>query len=208
MSKVLPQGPYLPLSQALAWIAFGDVTNSEIHWDDYAGGKAALEAAIEAFVTLASCGKIPTLAKFVSSHRENRATVNTEAIPNERFHDYRQYDQKYCGLRRGRGLFGFADEQDECFVYKVPRLKEVQEFYREVVVDRDALLKEFPSKLAGASVPFEHVVKWCRNWRANGKGNDGNKAWREFTKLPEFKGCSREHTFRPAWEESKPIKIK
>jgi hypothetical protein len=208
MTKVLPQDPYLSLSQALAWIAFGDVTNSEIHWDDYAGGKAALEAAIEAFVTLASGGKIPTLGKFVSGHSADPASFNTETIPNERFHDYRQYDQKYCGLRRGRGLFGFADEQEGYFVYEVPRLKEVQEFYREVVVDRDALLKEFPSRLAGASVPFEHVVKWCRDWRDNGKGNDGNKSWREFTKLPEFKGCSREHTFRPAWEESKPIKIR
>lgn len=203
MTKVLPQDPHLPLSWALAWIAFGDVTNSETHWDNYAGGKAALEEAVEAFVTLASCGNIPTLGKFVSSHLANRATVNTESIPHERFHDYRQYDQKYCGLRRGRGIFGFADDQDGCFVYKVPRLKEVQGFYREVIVHRDALLKEFPPRLAGASVPFEDVVEWCRGWRANGKGNDSNKAWHAFSKLPEFKGCSRDDVFRKAWVKEK-----
>jgi hypothetical protein len=79
----------------------------------------------------------------------------------------------------------------------------VQEFYREVVVDRDALLKEFPPRLAGASVPFEDVVAWCRGWIANGKGNDSNKAWHAFSKLPEFEGCSRDEVFRNAWKEVK-----
>jgi hypothetical protein len=207
MTKILPQGPDLPLSQALAWIAFGDITNSEFHWDDYAGGKAALEAAVEAFVTSASCGKIPTLGKLVSNldtiDLKDQPIVNTEPIPNQRFHDYRQYDQKYCGFRRGRGLFGFADEQDGCFIYEVPHLIKEDQFYRDVVVDRDALLKEFPSKLAGASVPFEDVVAWCRGWIANGKGNDNNKAWHAFSKLPEFEGCSRDEVFRNAWKEVK-----
>ena len=203
MTKVLPLGPYLSISQALAWIAFGDEANSDIHWDDYAGGKVALEEAVETFITSASCGKIPTLGKFVSSHSADPASFNTEAIPNERFHDYRQYDQKYCGLRRGRGLYGFADEQDGCFVYKVPRLKGQEEFYRDVVVDRQALLNEFPPKSVGITVTYEHVVKWCKDWIADNKGSDGNKAWPEFKKCPEFKGCSRDGWFRPAWDEVK-----
>lgn len=206
MTKVLPQDPYLTISQALAWIAFGDVTNSETHWGDYAGGKAALEEAVEEFVTSASCGKISTLGKFVSSHSADPASFNTEAIPIERFHDYRQYDQTYCGLRRGLGLFGFADEQDGCLVYEVPRLKEQEEFYRDVVVDRRALLEEFPPTSVGITVTYKHVVKWCRDWIANNKGSDGNKAWSEFKNCPEFKGCSRDHTFRDAWTEAKTTK--
>jgi hypothetical protein len=210
MTKILPQGPDLPLSQALAWIAFGDITNSEFHWDDYAGGKAALEAAVEAFVTSESCGKIPTLGKLVSNldtiDLKDQPIVNTEPIPNQRFHDYRQYDQKYCGFRRGRGLFGFADEQDGCFIYEVPHLIKEDHFYRDVVVDRDALLEEFPATLVGIKVTYEHVVKWCRDWIANNKGSDSNKAWLEFKKCPEFKGCSRDHMFRDAWTEAKTIK--
>jgi len=202
VSNVLPQGPYLALSEALAWIAFGDATNSEINWHDYAGGKAGLEEAVEAFVTAASCNKIPTLGKLVGSHSADPASFDTKIIPAERFHDYRQYDQTYCGLRRGRGLLGFSDEQDGCFVYNMPPLKDV-EFYRDVIVDRQALLDQFPAKSVGIKVTHEHVVTWCRDWIANGKGGDSNKAWREFAKLPEFKGCSRDHWFRPAWDEAK-----
>lgn len=202
MKSSLPQQPYLSLSEALAWIAFADTTNADSHWVDFHQAKAAMEAAVEAITTSASAGKISTLGKFVSGPSVDVSQLNTESIPRERFHDFRKYDPTCCGLRAGHGLLGFPDERGGAFVYTVPNV-ERQDYYREVLVDRDALMQEFPATMVGIKATPEQVEQWCRDWISNGKGTDGNKAWRVFARCPEFKRCSREDWFRPAWERAK-----
>lgn len=201
----LPTTPFVPLSGALSWIAFGDWSNSDIHWQDYPAAKQRFENALISFLNAAITGAIKVRGKLVPDHTSDPKISNTIDIPSECFHDFRQFDQNFCGLRVGRGLFGYATQDGASFDHAHYSLGR-KEFYRDVVVCRDALISHFPASLVGVNVPQEHVVSWCEEWIANGRGRNGNKAWKEFSQLPEFKGCSRDDVFRPAWDQAKRIK--
>ncbi len=134
---------YVTLSEALSWIAFGDLTNSDVHWQKYTEAKRRMEEAVVKFSDLASRGKIDVLGKWVSNHDDDPAEVDTTKIPAERFHDYQQYDQQYCGLRVGTGLAWFANEHEGTFVYTVP-LTQRKDFYRDVLVLREQLESAVP----------------------------------------------------------------
>jgi len=201
-SQTLPSKPFVTLSEAVSWIAFGDCSNSEIHWREYSQAKLMLENALTRFVDAASAGAIRTLGKLVAGHDIDPMSVDTVEIPAERFQDFRQYDQTYCGLRVGAGLFGFATEGNASFDYAVTSIGR-REFYREVVVCRDDLIAQFPETMKGRRATPEEIEQWCRDWIKNGKGRDGNKAWKVFKDAPEFTGLSRDDCFRPAWEAAK-----
>ncbi len=202
MALIAPSTPFLKLSEALTWIAFGDVSNSDIHWTNYSKAKQQLADALEAFATAASREEISVLGKLVENHLVDPDACNTDTIPANRFHDFRQYDQSHCGLRFGRGLFGFPDAQGYCIINENMHGGR-QQFYRDVLVERTSLLSAFPVAAVGVKTTYDDAVQWCREWIAGGRGNDQNKAWQKFKSDPQFDNCSRDNWFRPAWETAK-----
>lgn len=202
MATLISNRQYVALSEALSWIAFGDLADSVAHWQNYTDAKQRLEQALTDLLTAATSGTIRLRGKLVPNANADPVAINTDEIPATRFHDFRQYDQSCCGLRAGTGLFGFGEEAAGSFDYFYQPLGR-QDFYRDVLVCRDDLISVFPAPFGGRKVSHAEVVQWCRDWIAGGRGNDGNKAWKEFSALPEFEGCSREDVFRPAWLEAK-----
>lgn len=205
MAENLPEFKFIPLSAALSWIAFGEWTDTTSYWDDYSRAKQQLEDALTKFLEKAVADVVSVRGKLMSDADANPAASDTDEIPAVRFHDFRQFDQTCCGLRVGVGLWGFADENENSFDYVHQPLGR-QDFYRDVRVCRDDLIEVFPSPVGGRKVSYEDVVQWCRNWIEGGRGTDGNKAWKEFSILPEFAGFSREDVFRPAWKKAKTKK--
>lgn len=196
-----PAGPFVTLTQALSWIAFGGWSHSDHYWQSYNESKQRLEQGLEEFCDAACTGEIVIHAKLVPHHDAAPSTFNTVVVPQERFHDFRQYDQVCSSLRFGSGLFGFGSEDAEGLTYTQQPIVRA-EFYRDVVVSKDQLIGKWPNPVAGKTAPYERVLEWCRQWKAKGKGADMNKAWKAFKINPEFKGCSRDHVFRPAWRET------
>lgn len=197
-----PDRGFVTLAQALSWIAFGDWSNSEDHWKSYADGKQRLERALEKLCDAACAGTLELRGRLAQKHDDDPRRFDTSVIPKERFHDFRQYDQMHCGLRVGGGLLGFGDENAQAFTYVHQPIVR-KEFYRDVVLSKDQLVGEFPTPGAGTTASYGRVVEWCLDWIATEKGKNGNKAWQAFNATPEFRGCTREDFFRPAWEEAK-----
>ena len=54
----MPSKRYAPLSAVLSWIAFGEWTDADTHWDCYAQAKSQLEDAMARFSDTASDGLI------------------------------------------------------------------------------------------------------------------------------------------------------
>ncbi len=202
LKAALPDKPFLNLSEALSWIAFGDTSNPDHYWGHYQSAAEKLAEAVEALVTAASTGNVALFGKYVSDQSLDADLVDTLPIPTEKLLDFRQYDLKHFGLRFGKGLLGFPQEREGKYVCDLPEVKR-KAFYRDVVVDSQTLTHVFPPSRVGIKVSHEHVVDWCRDWMNSGKGTDGNKAWRTFKTLPQFEGLSREDCFRPAWGEAK-----
>jgi hypothetical protein len=198
----MPSKRYAPLSAVLSWIAFGEWTDADTHWDCYAQAKSQLEDAMARFSDTASDGLIFVRGKLAQNSDVDPVALDTDDIPAARFHDFRQYDLTCCGLRYGEGLLGFPEESENSFNY-VHKPSGRRDFYRDVVVRREDVDREFPASTVGPKVTPEEVVRWCRDWVASGRGNNMNTAWPEFSKDPRFKGCSRDDWLRPAWNEAK-----
>jgi hypothetical protein len=192
---------YAPLSTVLSWIAFGDWTDADTHWDGYAQAKEQLEDALARFTDRASDGLILVRGKLAVGSDVDQVALDTDDIPAARFHDFRQYDLTCCGLRYGEGLFGFPEQVENSFNY-VHMSSGRRDFYRDVLVRREDVDREFPASAVGPKTTHQDVVKWCKEWLANGRGGQ-TKAWPVFSKVPQFKGCSRDDWFRPAWDEAK-----
>jgi hypothetical protein len=195
---------YVPLGTALAWIAFGDWTDGDTPWSNYTQAKRQLEDALERFLGKASEGVISVRGRLAESLDADPIDLDTSDVPATRFHDLRQYDLTCVGLRRGEGLLGFPEEGETSYDY-VHRPIGRHEFYRDVLVSRDDLVREFPASAVGPKATHQDVVRWCREWQASDQGGQ-NKAWPVFSKDPRFKGLSRDDCFRPAWGEAKRSK--
>ena len=192
---------YVPLTATLKWIAFGDWTDGDTPWSNYARAKQQLEEALVRFLDKASEGVMSVRGRFAPSLDADPMSLETSDVPAARFHDYRQYDLTCAGLRRGEGLLGFPEEVGTSYVC-LHRPLDQHEFYRDVLVSREDVVREFPASAAGPKTTHQDVVKWCKEWLASGRGGQ-NKAWPVFSKVPQFKGCSRDDWFRPAWDEAK-----
>lgn len=157
-----PAGPFVTLTQALSWVAFGDWSHSDHHWQNYSDSKQRLEQALEEFCDAACTGKIAIRAKLVPHHAADPSHFNTVVIPQERFHDFRQYDPLYCGLRVGRGLFGFGSQDAEGLTYTQQPIVRA-EFYRDVRIRGDQLTKVFQPSAAQVKTTSK-ADKDCTRW--------------------------------------------
>jgi hypothetical protein len=202
MATDLPNQPYVTLSEALSWIAFSEWSGRGANWENYTDAKQRLELGLINFLQLATAGTLRVRGKLMPNADTDPDAIDTADILETRFHDFRQYDQNCCGLRVGTGLLGFAEERDGSFHYiHLPLAR--QEFYRDVLVGSDNLILAFPSLSKAPAATHADAVNWCQVWASSGRGTDGNKAWKEFTKQPQFEGWSRDDCFRPAWNEKK-----
>lgn len=192
---------YVRLSAALSWIAFGDWTDAVTPWNDYAQAKQQLEDALVRFLDKASEGVISVRGRFAEGLEGDPIDFDTSDVPAAQFHDFRQFDLTCSGLRRGQGLLGFPGEDGGSFGY-VHRPISRRGFYRDVLVSRVDVEREFPASSVGPKATHKEMVQWCKRWLATGQLSM-NQAWPAFSKEPRFKGCSRDDCFRPAWNEAK-----
>ena len=153
---------FVTLTQALSWIAFGDWSDSDDHWQCYSDSKQRLEKAVEQFCDAACDGTFDVWGKCVPDYKANPDAFDTKLIPIERLHDFRQYDQTHCGLRVGDGLFGFADEVGKVYTY-APQPSAREQFYREVKVKEGDIIRVFPYAQNNV-VNTVGAEKRCQGW--------------------------------------------
>ena len=110
-SKAPPERPTVSLSEAVSWLAFGisldsDTLHAALSGDafgtDFSAVQARLQDAIDRLTT-AGTGGLSMSGKMLRAGDEPDRAL-TEAIPPERFHDFRQFDVIFDGMRHGKGI--------------------------------------------------------------------------------------------------------
>ena len=208
-TNTLTKRSFATLTQALSWIAFGDWSNSDDHWQCYSDSKQRLEKAVEQFCDAACAGTFDVWGKWVPDYKANPNAFDTNLIPIERLLDFRQYDQRHCGLRVGAGLFGFADEVGKGFTY-APQPSVREQFYREVKVKEGDLIRVFPHAQTKV-VSIVGAETRCQGWLREEFGRDqdhrcSKKTFREHA-LQEIPGLST-RGFDRAWSAVAPSALR
>ena len=155
VKKRLPQDiPYVTLSEALTWIAFGFVLDRDCldraisaHTLDAIDPQAALVNAMAKLVVSASGGQIDMRGKYVESHSTDDSDVLTAPIDPVRFEDFAQFDILHDGLRYGTGL---TWEKRNNTLDRV--MQKRRDAFHSVKVNRTDLLRLFPDQSGTASV--------------------------------------------------------
>ena len=189
--RLPPDAPFVTLSEALTWIAFGfaldrDGLDRAIsgHAFDITDPQAALSAAMAKLAVRASGGQIAARGKYVESHLTDENKVLTEPIDPVRFEDFAQFDILYDGLRYGTGLTwtkgGSAlertmqDRRDAFRAVKVSRADLLDLFPNEEDMAR-VFLVPLPAALPeiGTVMPLEEALSWL----AHGKPSHDIEIW-------------------------------
>lgn len=146
--RLPPDTPFVTLSEAVTWIAFGFALDRDSldraisgHAFDATDPQAALSAAMAKLAVRASGGQIATRGKYVESHSTDENKVLTAPIDPVRFEDFSQFDILYDGLRYGTGL---TWEKRNNTLDRV--LQDRRDAFRSVKVNRADLLKLFPDQ--------------------------------------------------------------
>lgn len=146
--RLPPDAPFVTLSEALTWIAFGFALDRDSldraisgHAFDATDPQAALAAAMAKLAVRASGDQIATRGKYVESHSTDENKVLTAPIDPVRFEDFAQFDILYDGLRYGTGL---TWEKRNSTLDRV--LQDRRDAFRSVKVNRADLLKLFPDQ--------------------------------------------------------------
>jgi hypothetical protein len=146
--RLPPDAPFVTLSEALTWIAFGfaldrDGLDRAISGNafDATDPQAALSAAMAKLAIRASGDQVSTRGKYVESHSTDGSKVLTSPIDPVRFEDFAQFDILYDGLRYGTGL---TWNNGESALERA--LQDRGDAFRSVKVNRVDLLKLFPGE--------------------------------------------------------------
>ena len=162
-----PERPFVTLSEALSWIAFGTSFDNDRlirAIDEFAFGPAAettqkLESAVSELATLALGEAIEIRGKYIANNSMDESEVLTNAIDPIRFHDFTQFDVHLDTLRYGIGLTWTKSESISHLL-----LSKRSESFRAVAVKRAELVRHFPvaQKVAdsGASPAVEAPFEW------------------------------------------------
>lgn len=189
--RLPPDAPFVALSEALTWIAFGFALDRDSldraisgHAFETTDPQAALSAAMAKLAVRASGGQIAARGKYVESHSTDENTVLTAPIDPVRFEDFAQFDILYDGLRYGTGLTwnkgGSALER---------ALQNRRDAFRSVKISRADLLKLFPDQddttrafvvplpaalpEIGTVMPLDEALSWL----AHGKPSHDIEIW-------------------------------
>ena len=143
--RLPPDTPFVTLSEALSWIAFGfalDQGSLERAIDGQAfdanDPHAILAVAMTKLAVQASGGQIAMRGKYVQSHSTDKNNVLTEPIDPLRFSDFAQFDVDCDGLRYGSGLTWDKEGSPEW------ALQDCRDAFCSVTINRADLLKLFP----------------------------------------------------------------
>lgn len=189
--RIPPDAPFVTLSEALTWIAFGFALDRDSldraisgHAFDATDPQAALAAAMAKLAVRASGGQIGTRGKYVESHSTDENKVLTAPIDPVRFEDFAQFDILYDGLRYGTGL---TWEKRNSTLDRV--LQDRRDAFRSVKVSRADLLKLFPDQddtaraffvplpaalpEIGPVMPLDEALSWL----AHGKPSHDIEIW-------------------------------
>ena len=160
-SRTPPSVPFVSLSQALSWIAFGfsfdrmalyNVIGME-PFGGLASSQRALSDAVSRLATIATDGSVAMLGKYVHVYSSEINHVLTAPIEAMRFADFAQFDILSDGLRYGRGLtWVFEEKAFEQNSSGRP------DGYRSVTVNRDDLMRLFPAKVVIGQPPDALII--------------------------------------------------
>lgn len=144
----LPTTPFVTLSEALSWIAFGDARdkmalNTELTEQAFRLGyeiaKERLIVAVASLTSAATGGHVEMLGKFLSSHDVDVGSVKTAIVMPTETLNYRQFDITADALRFGSGLAWLPDDAGVWEYTPIMR----PDFYAEVVIKRTDLMRTF-----------------------------------------------------------------
>jgi hypothetical protein len=189
--RLPPDAPFVTLSEALTWIAFGFALDRDSldraisgHAFDATDPQAALAAAMAKLAVRASGDQIATRGKYVESHSTDENKVLTAPIDPVRLEDFAQFDILYDGLRYGTGL---TWEKRNSTLDRV--LQDRRDAFRSVKVSRADLLKLFPDQddmaralfvplpaalpEIGPVMPLDEALSWL----AHGKPSHDIEIW-------------------------------
>ena len=146
-SRELPTNGYASLSEALSWIGFSIALDHERFRLalDYASFGSQTEAQLKgAVIKLTQSGlseKVRFLGKYVEKYNDQKqsASALTAKVDPMKFLDFAQFDSLYGGLRHGNGL---SWERENNSIERA--LNGRQDGYRDVLVNREDLVREFP----------------------------------------------------------------
>jgi hypothetical protein len=154
-----PNTPFVSLSEALSWIAFGFALNRDeldhaLNAGEFGGQESAqlvLADATRRLLVPATGGNVGMRGKYIDDHSLNENQVLTENIPAIRFADFGQFDILRDGLRYGTGLTWVKHHNsiDQAFS---PSRKDA---FRSVTVKRDDLLRLFPAQAVAMTTEVE-----------------------------------------------------
>lgn len=154
-SRPPSDSPFVSLSEALTWIAFGiSLTPAEIAYAEqyqfgpYAhdGWQDKMRKAVQRFSEEASGGNLEVRGRYLgkySDHAEAKE-AKTRTLSNEELRDFALFDSLYGGLEFGTGI-AFDGSQIES--------SNRVDGWRDVEVRREDLVKFFPLKIADARIP-------------------------------------------------------
>jgi hypothetical protein len=162
-----PERPFVTLSQALSWIAFGaSFDNDRLirAIDDLAFGPSAetevgLKKAVADLTALASSNAIQIRGKYIESDSMDASVALTNVIDPIRFHDFAQFDICRDALRYGTGLTWTKSESIGHLM-----MSERSDSIRSVAVDRFALMRHFPSPRQAAGSELAPAVEAPFEW--------------------------------------------
>ena len=147
--RLPPEQPFVTLSHALTWIAFGvSMDNDQLHEVLSASGygeddpQEAIKAALSRLVSLGSGGNIAMRGKYRNGRHDDESTLLTEVIEPIRLTDYRLFSYLDDELRHGEGLLFWRNEDGTIFDLTVGDGR--KDSFLQVTVNRVELLREFP----------------------------------------------------------------
>jgi hypothetical protein len=130
MVNKLPSTKYVTLSEALSWLAFGDVRKRESLNKELAGSQAfgikysdakqRLEDVLSLLVSAALNGKVKLYGQYLSDLGAGVDDQVTEEIHTIKFSDFKQFDITVDGLRFGSGLAWLPNEKAK-WIVKSPK---------------------------------------------------------------------------------------
>ncbi len=153
--RLPPDTPFVTLSEALTWIAFGVSMDSdqlhEVLGLDNIGEcvpQEAIKNAVAQLTALGGGGKITMRGKYRERRNDDERTLLTTTIEALKLEDYRQFSYLDDELRHGEGLLFWRDEDGSTLDYVMGGGR--KDSFLHVKVDRADLLREFrPHGLMG-----------------------------------------------------------
>lgn len=152
--RLPPDTPFVTLSEALSWIAFGVALDRDSldratsgHAFDAADPQAAMADAMAKLALRASGGQIAARGKYVESHSTDENNALTAPIDPVRFEDFAQFDILHDGLRYGTGLTWLHEPSALERVFQ-----ERGDAFRSVKVNRADLMEHFRRPLEAVPV--------------------------------------------------------